>query len=185
MPWPKKLFLKLSLEFGSASKPGGGGSGPRAGESGPISCFWGTMLLYQKLSCEWETYTIKGILNSLVFASHCKIHELLSSQLYLNIFYTFKNYKTNRNSNRLYLWSSFPSKSSKLQNLSMFSGKSTPLKLKILSNKRIYGLQTRLMVADIGERAEHQKASSGNVKNNNYKKRPWGLEMWQLPRSWE
>lgn len=108
-----------------------------AGESGPISRLWGAregiMLLHQNLSSQRETCAIRKILNSVLFAFHCKIHELLSSLLYLNILYTFKNYKINRNGNHLHLWSNFPPKSPKLQNSSiMFSGKSIPLKLKIL-----------------------------------------------------
>lgn len=110
--------------------PGLGGRGSSPMHSGTRK---GTMLLYHKPSCEWETPTIKGALNSAGFVSHYKIHELLSRQLYLNIFYTLKNHKTNRNSHHLHLWSVFLPKSPKLQNLrTMFSGKSTSLKLKIL-----------------------------------------------------
>lgn len=102
---------------------------PRAGESGPSACvLWGQAgLLHQKPSSNPETHIGKAIPNSVGFICHCKSHELISGQLYSNMFCTLKNYKTNRNSNHLQLWGIFPFKNSKLQKLTQCSlGKTLP-----------------------------------------------------------
>lgn len=131
-----QLFLNLSLEIGFSMHSRAEVLGQRLVSQGPspmhLGAYKGTILLYQKPSCEWETWIFKGTLNSVGLVCLSKIHKLLSSQLYLNI-YILKNYKANRNSNHLHSLSIFLSKSLMLQNLStMLSGKSNILKLKIL-----------------------------------------------------
>lgn len=102
---------------------------PRAGESGPISCvlLGQAGLLHQKPPCEPETHISKATPDSVGFIYHCKSQELISGQLYLNMFCTLKNYKTHRKSNHLQRWGIFPFKSSKLQKLTQCSlGKALP-----------------------------------------------------------
>ena len=136
------------------------------------------MLLYQKPSCEWETGTVKGTLNSVGFVCLGKIHELLSSQLYLNIFYTLENCKANRYSNHLHLLlllSIFLSKSLKIQNLStVLSGKSNPLQLKILFYE-IKGFMDYKQGGGSSCRGKlNIKSPSGGNKKNNNKNKPSG-----------